>query len=124
VTTVESEQQLRDQVNAQLQWDPSLTEADIVVTVASGVVTLSGSVPFFAEKAVAERASQRVVGVVAIVEAMTVRASGAHQRSDAEIATAVVAARATHVSATSARTPPTPGSNRFGRSTAPPERRS
>ena len=94
---MKTDQQLQHEVTAQLQWDPSLTETDIVVTVASGVVTLSGTVPFFAEKTVAERAAQRVVGVVAIIEAMTVRASGAHQRSDAEIATVVVAALATHV---------------------------
>ena len=54
---MKSDLQLQDEVNAQLHWDPSLTETDIVVTVAGGVVTLSGSVPFYAEKTVAERAA-------------------------------------------------------------------
>jgi osmotically-inducible protein OsmY len=94
---MKTDQQLQQEVRAQLHWDPSLTETDITVTVADGVVTLSGSVPFFAEKTVAERAAQRVVGVTAIVEAMEVRPIGSHQRADADIATAVVSALAAHV---------------------------
>lgn len=92
-----NDKKLQQDVIAEMHWDPSLTETDITVVVADGVVTLTGSVPYFAEKAVAERAAQRVAGVTAIVEAMTVNPSGIHKRSDAEIATAVVGALASHV---------------------------
>ena len=94
---MKTDQQLQQEVTAQMHWDPSLTETDIVVSVEDGIVTLGGSVPFFAEKAVAERAAQRVVGVTAIVETMAVHPSGVHERGDAEIAAVVVGALASHV---------------------------
>lgn len=94
---MKNDKQLREDVTAQIHWDPSVTENDITVAVKDGVVTLSGSVPYYAEKAATERAAQRVEGVKAIIEAMAVNPSGLHKREDAEIATAVVTALQSHV---------------------------
>lgn len=94
---MKNDTQIQNEVTAAMHWDPSVTETDIKVSVHDGVVTLNGSVPCFAEKGAAERATQRVVGVRAIIEAMAVNPSGLHARVDAEIAQAVVIALQSHV---------------------------
>ena len=71
--------------------------SDISIAARDGVVTLSGSVPAFAEKAAAERATQRVEGVKAIAEQLEVNPSGVHKRKDTEIAESVVSALKWHV---------------------------
>jgi osmotically-inducible protein OsmY len=60
-------------------------------------VTLSGSVPYYAEKWVAEGATQRVEGVKAIAEGLEINLSGVHKRKDTDIAQAIVSALAWHV---------------------------
>ena len=89
--------QLKSDVAEALLWDPTVTSADIVVAVEDGVVTLSGTVPYYAEKASAERATRRVNGVRAIAEGLEVSVSGAHMRKDSELALAVVHALSWHV---------------------------
>jgi osmotically-inducible protein OsmY len=63
-----TDEQLQCDVTEALQWEPTLTWGDINVAVSNGIVTLSGTVPHFPEKWAAERATQRVDGVKAIVE--------------------------------------------------------
>ena len=53
-----------------------MTSSDINVATHDGVVTLSGTVPHYAEKWAAERATQRVEGVKAIAEEMEVHPTG------------------------------------------------
>jgi len=89
--------QLKSDVMAELRWEPTVSSADIAVATESGIVTLSGSVPHFAEKMAAEQAAQRVDGVMAIVDQLEVNVSGIHVRTDAEIAQAVVTALGLHV---------------------------
>lgn len=74
-----------------------MTSTDISVTAENGVVTLSGSVPYFAEKWAAERAAQRVEGVKAIAEEIEVNLFGEHKRNDTDVAKAVVSALRWHV---------------------------
>ncbi len=62
--------QLKNDVIEELRWEPTVTSNDIKVTSYNGVVTLSGTVPHFAEKWAAERAAQRVEGVKAIAEGL------------------------------------------------------
>lgn len=62
-----------------------------------GVVTLSGTVPFFAEKWAAERATRRVEGVKAIAEEIEVNLTGVHKRTDSDMAQTVVSSLAAHV---------------------------
>ena len=89
--------QLKNDVMEELRWEPSVTATDISVAAHDGIVTLSGSVPYYAEKSAAEQATQRVAGVKAIAEGLEVNLSGVHKRKDTEIAQAVVNALAWHV---------------------------
>jgi len=89
--------QLKKDVAEELLWDPTVTDSAIVVTVSNGIVTLSGTVPHYAEKYAAERATQRVEGVKAIAEEMEVHLVGAYDRKDSEIAEAVVNSLKWHV---------------------------
>ena len=94
---MKTDEQLKNDVIEELRWEPTVTASDISVTTKNGVVTLSGSVPHFAEKCAAERATQRVEGVKAIAEEMEVNLSGVHKRKDSEIAQSVVDALRWHV---------------------------
>ena len=86
--------QLQSDVRAELAWDPRLDDAEIRVAATDGVVTLTGSVPSFADKWVAERAAERVFGVKAVANDLTVALPVTYQRSDTDIARAVVDALA------------------------------
>ncbi|MCU0712413.1 MAG: BON domain-containing protein [Pirellula sp.] len=92
-----SNDQLQANVIAELKWDPTVHADNIEVTAKDGVVTLNGSVPMFAEKQAAEMAVQRVAGVKAIAEELEVNVTGAHKRSDEEIAHSIVESLKWHV---------------------------
>ena len=94
---MKTDAQLKNDVVDELQWEPTVTSSDITVSTKDGVVTLSGTVPFYAEKLAAERATQRVDDVKAIVEELEVSLTGVHKRKDSEIAQAVVDSLGWHV---------------------------
>ena len=81
-----SDHQLRQDVLDELEFEPRVNADHIGVGVNSGVVTLTGFVPSFAEKAAAERAVWRVKGVKAIAEEIAVRLPADKKTSDDEIA--------------------------------------
>jgi hypothetical protein len=85
-----TDKQLQDNVQAALDWDPSIDIADIGVTVDSGVVTLRGDVKTYTEKAAAERVALRVYGVKAVANDLNVRLRGGLERTDSDIALAAV----------------------------------
>jgi osmotically-inducible protein OsmY len=97
ISIMKTDTQLNSDVTTELQWEPVLHAADIKVSTKDGVVTLSGSVPHYAEKQAAERAAQRVEGVKAIAEELEVNITGTHKRSDTEIAQSVVETLHWHV---------------------------
>ncbi len=94
---MKTDAQLKNDVTEELRWEPSVTSNDIGVAAQNGVVTLSGTVPHYAEKWAAERATQRVEGVKAIAEELEVHLVGVHDRKDSEIAQAVVNSLRWHV---------------------------
>ena len=94
---MKTDAQLNADVLDELRWDPTVTATDIHVATDKGVVTLSGSVPHYAQKWAAERATQRVEGVKAIAEEMEVHPIGVYDRKDSDIAQAVVNALRWHV---------------------------
>lgn len=94
---MKSDMQLKNDVTDALRWDPTITFKDITVAAVDGVVTLSGSVPYYAEKRSAERVAQHVAGVKAIAEELQVSVFGAHLHHDTEIAQTVVNALRWHV---------------------------
>jgi osmotically-inducible protein OsmY len=54
---------VKQDVEAELQWEPSVNAAAIGVAVKDGIVTLTGQVANLAEKYTAARAAARVAGV-------------------------------------------------------------
>jgi osmotically-inducible protein OsmY len=81
-----SDLQLRQDVLDELEFEPSVNAAHIGVAANKGVITLTGFVMNYAEKAAAERAIRRVKGVKAIAEEIEVRLPSDTKRSDDEIA--------------------------------------
>lgn len=77
---------LRENVTAELLFEPSLDAAQIAVTVRNGIVTLSGTVSNFPEKWAAERAVKRVYGVEGVAEELIVHSISSEHPSDADIA--------------------------------------
>ena len=89
--------QLQNDVIEELKWEPSVTATELRVSANNGLVTLSGTVPTFAEKFAAELATRRVAGVKAIAEEIQVTPLGKHKRSDQEIADAAAQALKSNV---------------------------
>jgi osmotically-inducible protein OsmY len=87
---MKTDAQIQTDVLQELKWDPSITHEHIGVTVSDGIVTLSGLVPTYVEKSCAERATQRVNGVKAVVETIEVKFPGTAQRKDQDIAKAIL----------------------------------
>ena len=78
--------QLKQDVNAELSWEPSVNAAEIGVEVKDGIVTLAGHVSSYAEKMGAERAAQRVAGVKALAVEIDIKLPGMSKRTDTDIA--------------------------------------
>jgi osmotically-inducible protein OsmY len=87
---MKSDSQLKNDVSAELAWDPAINEAGIGVAVKNGIVTLSGHLDTFAEKHAVERAVRRVAGVRGIALELDVKLAPQHKRSDSEIAQAAI----------------------------------
>lgn len=85
-----NDKQLKQDVMAELAWEPSVNTAHIGVTACDGVVTLSGHVETYFEKRAAESAAGRVKGVKAVVEEIEVRLPFHGKRTDDEIAAATI----------------------------------
>jgi osmotically-inducible protein OsmY len=94
---MKTDMQLKNDVIEEIEWEPTVTSTKIHVTAEDGVVTLSGTVPFYAEKRAVERAAQRVEGVKAIAEEIEVDLLGEHKHNDADVAKAVVSSLRWHV---------------------------
>jgi osmotically-inducible protein OsmY len=87
---MKSDSELQRNVQNAINWEPSLTAAEIGVTAKSGVVSLTGTVDSFAKKVAAENAAKKVIGVKALVENIKVRFPSSWGKSDAEVANEVV----------------------------------
>ena len=85
---MKSDTQLRNDVQAELNWTPEVRTSDVGVIVRDGVVTLTGHLASHAEKYAIERAVQRVQGVKALAVELTVKLPFDNQRTDADIALA------------------------------------
>lgn len=89
---MKTDAQLKIDVAAELEWDPSINATNVGVAVKNGVVTLTGHLDTYAEKYAIERALQRVLGVNAIAMELDVKLAPGHVRSDSEIAAAAESA--------------------------------
>lgn len=85
---MKSDVDLKKDVVAELEWDPAINATNIGVAAKNGVVTLSGHLETYAEKAAVQKAVQRVAGVQAMALELDVKLDPSHKRSDTEIAAA------------------------------------
>ncbi len=76
---------LVDNVSDELFWDPKVDNEAIAVSAKAGTVTLRGTVGSLREKREANKAAQRVIGVLEVDNQLKVRLMGDPGRIDADI---------------------------------------
>jgi osmotically-inducible protein OsmY len=89
---MKTDSKLREDVVAELKWDPQIREKEIGIAVKDGVISMSGFVESHSQKFAAERAAERVSGVRAVANDIEVKVQGASERTDTQIAHAALAA--------------------------------
>lgn len=87
-----TDNQLKQDIETELRWDPKVNAAQVGVSVDSGAVTLLGAVDTYPQKWAAEDAVKRVFGVRTVAQDLTVKILEDHKRSDSDIAAAVQSA--------------------------------
>jgi osmotically-inducible protein OsmY len=87
-----SDAEIEQSVQEELTWDARVRPTDVSVSVRDGIVALSGMVDSFAKRQIAERVALRVRGVKAVVNELEVQLPSAAERTDADLARAVLAA--------------------------------
>lgn len=91
---MKSNSQLQRDVQEELNWEPSIDATGIGVSAQEGIITLTGNVPSYYEKAATERVVGRVAGVQGIAEELSVRLPSVSERTDTDIAETAVNALA------------------------------
>ncbi len=87
---MKTDAEIQKHVMEELKWEPAIHSSEVGVAVKNGVVTLSGTVDTYQEKKMAEKAALKVAGVKGIAEDIEIRLSYHDQKTDAELAQAVV----------------------------------
>jgi osmotically-inducible protein OsmY len=80
-----SNQTLEQSVNDELFWDPKVDSEAVAVAADGGTVTLRGTVGSFRQKREAQKAAERVFGVVDVNNLLDVRILNDDRREDADI---------------------------------------
>jgi len=83
---MKSDDEIKRDIEDELQWDPDIDAMDIAVLAKDGVVALTGFVSSYAQKFQAEADAKRVAGVVGVANDIEVRVPALDQRPDPEIA--------------------------------------
>jgi osmotically-inducible protein OsmY len=91
-TDPRTDEQIREDVLAELKWEPPVQPNEIGVTVKNGVVTLTGFVDSYTKKYAAQEAAHRVRGVKAVANDIEVPLPAVAERTDADVAAAAVRA--------------------------------
>ena len=91
-TETRTDEQIQQEVLAELKYEPRVTPNEVGVVVKNGVVTLTGWVDSYTKRWAAEEAAQRVRGVKAVANDIEVRLPGSSERTDADIAAAAIQA--------------------------------
>jgi osmotically-inducible protein OsmY len=87
---VHNDIEMQKDIVEELRWEPSLEDDDIAVAVKDGVVTLAGYAKSYLDNWHAERVVSRVKGVTAVVNNVQVRLPSSSERTDPDIAHAIV----------------------------------
>jgi len=93
---MKSDNQIQKDIMEQLKWEPFLNASEIGVAVKNSIVTLSGQVDSYSKKLAAENAAKKIAGVKAIAEDIQIGVSPAYNKTDTEIAAAVLNALKWH----------------------------
>src|SRR5438128_5061604 len=81
---------IQEDVLEELKWDSRVRANEIGVVVKDGIVTLTGWVDSYLKKMAAEQAAHRVHGVKAVANDIEVRLPSSAERTDADLAAAVL----------------------------------
>jgi osmotically-inducible protein OsmY len=85
-----SDEEIQRDVLEELKWDARVRPNEVGVAVKDGIVTLTGWVDSYLKKIAAEEDAYHVPGVKAVVNDIEVRLPGSAQRSDPDLAKAVL----------------------------------
>jgi osmotically-inducible protein OsmY len=77
---------IKRDVELELEWEPDIDARNIAVKVSDGVVTLTGFVPSYSDKFEAERVAKRLRGVKAVANDIEVKLANGSERPDPDIA--------------------------------------
>jgi osmotically-inducible protein OsmY len=85
-----TDEQIQADVLEELKWDGRVQPNEIGVAVKDGIVTLTGWVDSYIKKIAAEEAAHRVAGVKAVANDIEVRLPSSAERTDTDLAKAVL----------------------------------
>ncbi len=88
--SLQTDEAIQRDVLDELKWDTRLRASEIGVAVKDGIATLTGFVDSYLKKRAAEAAAQRVRNVKAVANELEVRLPGSAERTDTDLAEAVV----------------------------------
>ena len=85
-----TDEAIQADVLEELKWDTRVRPNEVGVAVKDGIVTLTGWVDSYLKKIAAQEAAHRVRGVKAVANDIEVRLPGSAERTDADLAKAVL----------------------------------
>jgi osmotically-inducible protein OsmY len=85
-----TDEEMRRDILDELEWDARVQPNEIGVTVKDGIITLTGRVDSYLKKMAAADAARRVRGIRAVVNDIEVRLPGSAERTDPDLAAAVI----------------------------------
>ncbi len=85
-----SDAQIQRDVLDELDWDTRVRPTEVGVSVKDGIVTLTGQVDSYSKRWAAQEAALRVIGVRAVANDLEVSLHSAAERTDSELARAVI----------------------------------
>jgi osmotically-inducible protein OsmY len=88
--SIRTDEEIQADVLEELKWDTRVRPNEIGVAVKDGIATLTGWVDSYLKKMAAEEAAHRVRGVKAVANDIEVRLPGSAERTDADLAKAVL----------------------------------
>ncbi len=88
--SIRTDEEIQANVLEELKWDSRVQPNEIGVMVKDGIVTLTGWIDSYMKKIAAEEAARRVRGVKAVANDIEVRLPGSAERTDADLAAAVL----------------------------------
>ena len=88
--SMRTDEDIQKDVLEELKWDMRVHPNEIGVSVKDGIVTLTAWVDSYLKKLAAQDAAHRVQGVTAVVNDIEVRLPGSAERTDADLAEAVL----------------------------------